>query len=574
MRPSACSIADALRANSRLRGGAVAVACTVTGLSVTHAELYRRVRHLSRTLRARGLRRGDRVGLAGANSLLHVECYAAALFGGFTVVPVGPELRRAAVDEIRAETAIRAVLGLDEAVVGAQFDGGAADVVVRSTREYAELMRDAGGGGGGAGVEEEGGDEEDEEAAPLSVTDDWAILFTSGTTSGRQKGVVRTQEGSILGFFTHTGPMGLDESTRGLVAFPLHGVSSFFFAFLYLYVGGSMVIVDLVARAGRAVAAGAAVRAAIRDHAVTFVTLSPLLLREVFPIAPSADAAVAAAVATPRDSSFPSVRTILVTGAFSCGRFRVDLRDSFAQAVRVFDVYGSTEAGAITFLTPAMLDACRDLDGCVGAEPPGVSLCVLVDPEDASRVVTAPYAVGRVHVRTTMMMSRYAHDDCAPKAEAAAGTAPCVAAGYLDQGDLGMRLPSGLLCLKGRADDMIVHRSGFNVYPLEVETVLRAHAPFEAEVHVVGLPASHKAEKIAAVVVRLLGTSDGSISDEAAVATLRAAAEEHLPAAQRPEEYRVVPVSCVTLPRTPNGKVRKAQLAATVFGCGSDAFRA
>eukprot|EP00754_Rhynchopus_humris_P010774 Rhum_TRINITY_DN14170_c3_g1::Rhum_TRINITY_DN14170_c3_g1_i1::g.72770::m.72770 len=529
MRPSACSIADALRANSRLRGGAVAVACTVTGLSVTHAELYRRVRHLSRTLRARGLRRGDRVGLAGANSLLHVECYAAALFGGFTVVPVGPELRRAAVDEIGAETAIRAVLGLDEAVVGAQFDGGAADVVVRSTREYAELMRDAGsGGGGGAGVAEDAEEEEDAEeaASALSVTDDWAILFTSGTTSGRQKGVVRTQEGSILGFFTHTGPMGLDESTRGLVAFPLHGVSSFFFAFLYLYVGGSMVIVDLVARAGRAVAAGAAVRAAIRDHAVTFVTLSPLLLREVFPIAPSADAATAAAAA-PSDSSFPSVRTILVTGAFSCGRFRVDLRDSFAQAVRVFDVYGSTEAGAITFLTPDMLDACRDLDGCVGAEPPGVSLCVLVDPEDASRVVTAPYAVGRVHVRTTMMMSRYAHEDCAPKAEtaAAAGTAPCVAAGYLDQGDLGMRLPSGLLCLKGRADDMIVHRSGFNVYPLEVETVLRAHAPFEAEVHVVGLPASHKAEKIAAVVVRLHDAgSGGGVSDEAAVAALRAAA--------------------------------------------------
>ena len=45
--------------------------------------------------------------------------------------------------------------------------------------------------------------------------------------------------------------------------------------------------------------------------------------------------------------------------------------------------------------------------------------------------------------------------------------------GWIATGDLGKRLPDGALAIAGRQKDMII-RSGFNVYPAEVEAALNS----------------------------------------------------------------------------------------------------
>ena len=60
------------------------------------------------------------------------------------------------------------------------------------------------------------------------------------------------------------------------------------------------------------------------------------------------------------------------------------------------------------------------------------------------------------------------------------------AEGWFQTGDLAAQDADGALHILGRKKDLIV-RSGFNVYPAEVEAALSAHAGV-SQVAVVGLP--------------------------------------------------------------------------------------
>ena len=75
--------------------------------------------------------------------------------------------------------------------------------------------------------------------------------------------------------------------------------------------------------------------------------------------------------------------------------------------------------------------------------------------------------------------------------------------GWLATGDLGRLDDRGYLTLVGRLGDGII-RGGENVFPLEVERVLEAHAGV-AEVAVIGVPDRRMGERVAAAVVTAPG---------------------------------------------------------------------
>jgi fatty-acyl-CoA synthase len=120
--------------------------------------------------------------------------------------------------------------------------------------------------------------------------------------------------------------------------------------------------------------------------------------------------------------------------------------------------------------------------------------------------------------------------------------------GYLLTGDLGLLDEAGFLHLVGRRKDVII-RSGFNVYPREVEARIEAH-PAVHEVAVVGVPDSLLGEAICACVVPV----------EGAIVTAPEIVEwsrEVLAADKVPDLVRFVD----ELPRTDTGQVRRADLA-------------
>jgi fatty-acyl-CoA synthase len=140
----------------------------------------------------------------------------------------------------------------------------------------------------------------------------------------------------------------------------------------------------------------------------------------------------------------------------------------------------------------------------------------------------------------------------------ATATSEVIREGWLRTGDLASRDSDGYIYLKGRSRDVII-RGGENVYPVDVEAVLREHEAV-ADAAVVGVPDAIMTEVPVAFVV----LSDGR---EVTVVELLDFAAERLARFKRPVAVWFVH----ELPRTSNGKVQRGQLAELAVGrIGSD----
>jgi long-chain acyl-CoA synthetase len=117
---------------------------------------------------------------------------------------------------------------------------------------------------------------------------------------------------------------------------------------------------------------------------------------------------------------------------------------------------------------------------------------------------------------------------------------------FIRTGDVGRFDEEGFLTLMDRRKDMVIS-GGFNIYPSDLEAVLRQH-PGVADVAVVGVPSAEWGESPVAFVVAQEGAP--------AAGELRAWANERLGKTQRLLDVRYVQ----ELPRSEIGKVLKREL--------------
>jgi len=136
-------------------------------------------------------------------------------------------------------------------------------------------------------------------------------------------------------------------------------------------------------------------------------------------------------------------------------------------------------------------------------------------------------------------------------------TARALRDGVYHTGDLGLLDESGQLFLRGRRSELIL-RGGANVYPAEVERVLRAH-PEVADCAVLGVPDERLGERVAAAVVAAAGAAPGP--DE-----LRRFALERLARYKVPERWSFE----TSLPRNAMGKVVKMELRERLGAAGAE----
>jgi fatty-acyl-CoA synthase len=130
--------------------------------------------------------------------------------------------------------------------------------------------------------------------------------------------------------------------------------------------------------------------------------------------------------------------------------------------------------------------------------------------------------------------------------------------GYFRTGDLGLMDEEGFLHLVGRTRDVII-RSGFNVYPREVEARIEAH-PAVQEVAAVGLADDLLGEAICACIVAVEGAI---VTDHEIVGWCR----ETLAEEKVPDLVRFVD----GLPRTDTGQVRRVDICREVLTQGRSA---
>jgi long-chain acyl-CoA synthetase len=208
---------------------------------------------------------------------------------------------------------------------------------------------------------------------------------------------------------------------------------------------------------------------------------------------------------------------------------------------RLVQVYGQGESPMTITVLPAA-DHFDDHDGrrlerlgSVGRAQTGVEVSVL----NADDKPVAAGETGEVCVRGDVVMAGYLND---PEATAAA-----LANGWLHTGDLGRLDAFGYLTLVDRSRDLIIS-GGSNIYPREVEEVLRLH-PAIREAAVIGVPDPEWGESVLAVVVK----QEGHVPDEK---ELDLFCLEHIARFKRPKRY----VFIDELPKNATGKVLKREL--------------
>ncbi|MGD0068091.1 MAG: long-chain fatty acid--CoA ligase [Streptosporangiaceae bacterium] len=162
-----------------------------------------------------------------------------------------------------------------------------------------------------------------------------------------------------------------------------------------------------------------------------------------------------------------------------------------------------------------------------------------------------PEHVGEIVTRGLHVMKGYLHN---PEATAEAFTCD-----WLHTGDLGYFDEDGFLFIVSRKKELII-RGGYNVYPSEIENVLRAH-PAVAEAAVVGIPDTRLGEEVMAVVIRRpamdLLESD-LLEADLLEAELLAYCRERLAAYKCPRVFQFR----AALPKNSLGKVLKDELTA------------
>ena len=475
------------------------------GARVTYAELAERVRRAARLLEELGLEPGDRFAILMANDRRFLELLLASGRAGTIAVPLNWRLTPAELEHPMGDAGAEVLfVGPEHREKGDALAErtGARPIAVPEAYDEALEAAEAGGPGG-------------EQMAALPGGDDPAlIVYTSGTT-GTPKGAVLTHANLFWNALDDVLALGLDGRDVTLTLLPLMHVGGIgLFTLPTLLAGGTVVM-------PRAFEPEEALGWIEREGVTLFLgvpTVHKMLVES--------DAFDAADLSSLR---------LVYNGGDRCPLPIVDAWRE--RGVDFGGGYGLTETAPTAFLTePDQLERATREPGFMGKPALGID-ARLVDEE--GREVPAG-AVGEVWLRGPGVFPGYWNRE--------GETAEAFTDGWFRTGDLARRDEEGFWYFAGRRSGMIV-TGGENVYPAEVEGVLRDH-PAVSDVCVIGRDHPKWMEVPYAVVETRPGHSPEARE-------LRAFAEERLAPYKVPRGWALLD----ELPRTPIGKPDRAELA-------------
>jgi long-chain acyl-CoA synthetase len=252
----------------------------------------------------------------------------------------------------------------------------------------------------------------------------------------------------------------------------------------------------------------------------------------IFPAVPAMLAALND-VLRDRPIQFKALRYVVSGGA----PLSDEISNEFARysGATLVEGYGMSEASPVICTGP--LDG-TNRAGTIGLPLPDTEVRI-VDGEDGQTVLP-PGEIGELVARGPQVMLGYWQNDGA--------TSEVIRDGWLYTGDMGTCDEDGFFRVVDRKKDLVI-TSGFNVYPGDVEPVLK-EAPGVEDVVIVGEPDARVGEVVKAVVsVRSANNFDRTAFD--------AFASEHLAKHKRP---KIVEVVVGELPKNFLGKVLRRKL--------------
>ena len=478
----------------------------------SRANLVAAMQAIAREIRAAGVERGDRVAILLPKRFSECAAIVATSRADAVFVPINPVLKPAQVRHIVEDSGARLLItspALFESHAEA-FAGLDALQVLRLADDGAIVERPA----AAAALD-------DLPRAQAIGEDLAAILYTSGST-GRPKGVMLSHRNLLAGSRIVRSYLNIGPQDRILSILPLafdYGLNQFLTA-----LECHATLVPCTFRFGDDI-----VRALAR-HRITGLAGVPTIWAVLTSAAPSL-------LKTP----LPQLRYLTNSGGAVPTATVKKLRERLPH-VRIFLMYGLTEAFRSTFLPPEEIDR---RPGSIGKAIPECE----VFPVTASGQRARPGEPGiLVHRGPTVSLGYWNRPEDTARVLRPHPFRPATQGGetVCYSGDLVTEDDEGFLYFVAR-DDAMIKSAGYRISPSEVEEVLMATGSLR-QVAVIGLPDPWVGQKVHAVAVR----AEGAGPDDATLAaSLLKAAAVTLPGHMVPARIEFV----AELPTTPNGKV-------------------
>ena len=451
-------------------------------------------------LAARGVVAGDRVMIVAENCVAEIALFFAASELGAWPILLNARLSEREIETIRAHCRPRLQLFTS--------------IVSQDARAHSQRARARSLDAPFVGIDVTETDTSAASEPQALATKVATLLYTSGTT-GAPKGVMLTHSGLLHFAAVSTSSRRLTPADRVYGVLPLShifGIATIMLSTLY---AGAALYIDPRFDA-------AAATRVLQRFEITTLQAVPLLWRRLLSYFRTLE----------RAPVFPHLRYLYAGGGGLEPGLKADVESTFG--LPLHHGYGMTEYAGSMFITPME----RPRKDCSSGElNPGCEVRI-VDTDGREVDSDRP---GEIWIRGPGTMLGYYN---APQLTSEVLQPD----GWMKTGDIG-RLENGALFVVARSKEMI-KRSGFNVYPIEVESVLNGHPAVKLSA-VVGRAADDGNEEV----VAFIEIEPGAAFDPAA---LKEYASARLAPYKRPQEI----IAVNALPLNANGKVLKHELKA------------
>lgn len=464
---------------------------------LTYVALDRLANRVAHTLTARGVRKGERVGIWLEKSIYAVAFMQGILRVGAVYIPLDPFSPAPRIEKIVRDCEVSLLICMRQRLERlARADLAPLQILYVEQPESWETVLAANTEPGAWGAPE--------------LTDLAYILYTSGST-GTPKGICISHQNALA--FVQWAVEAFQVSSQDRLAnvAPLHFDLSVF---------------DLYAAFSRGATVYLVPEGLVPEKLVAFVVRERIT---IWYSVPAALIAMMDAGGLCELTSLP-LRLVLFAGeAFPLKHFR-RLYQRWSASVRFWNLYGPTETNVCTCFEPGAWDGALDKPLPIGRACSGDQVWAV--KEDGSRV--EPTETGELVVSGPTVMQGY-------WGQLAQGNRP-----YFT-GDLVRLGTDGVYSYVGRRDEMRKVR-GYRIEPGEIEAVLAEH------------PAIHEVAVIVtgeAMEARLVACAVSKTEPRPSLLQLKKNCAEHLPRYMIIDALRFFPA----LPRTRNGKIDRLELA-------------
>ncbi len=441
-----------------------AVVDVATRRRLTYRQVDDAVDDLARGMMARGVAKGDRVGLWAPNCLeWYLTQYATARIGAI-LVTINPSYRTNEVEYVLRQAGVSLLVSAASfktsdyrGMIGQVRSGlpGLTDVVYIADQTWDALLAD----GAGVSIERVA-----ERSATLDFDEPINIQYTSGTT-GFPKGATLSHHNILNNGYLVGSVCGYSEQDRICVPVPFYHCFGMVMGNLAATTHGACVVTPAPGFDARATLQAVSDERCTSLYGVPTMFISELGLEDF----------------TKFDLS--SLRTGIMAGSPCPAEIMKRVMDEMGmQDVTI--CYGMTETSPVSTQTRAE-DSVEQRVHTVGRVHPHVEVKIV---DSASGQVLPRGEAGELCTRGYSVMLGYWDE---PER-----TAEVLRDGWMRTGDIATMDDNGYVAIVGRTKDMVI-RGGENIYPREVEEFLYTH-PDIVDAQVIGVPDERYGEQLMA----------------------------------------------------------------------------